>query len=291
VVVPFPAGGGIDLIGRIVSQQLAEQFGQQMVVDNRGGASGNIGGELVAKATPDGHTILFALDNLLTINPHVFKMGYDPVGELAPIGLVGVSQLAILVVPASPARTLAEFVQLAREKPGHLNLANVGVATPTHLAAEQLVRMAGIRVTHVPYKGAPAALNDLLGGHVSALFVTVPGAMAMIRANRVRALAVTGSKRSAVLPELPTVAEAGLPGYDAEFWVAFLAPARTPAATMATLATEIRKALEVGAVRARMLNQGVDAVASSPAALSHLIARDSAKWGKLIREARIQVSE
>jgi tripartite-type tricarboxylate transporter receptor subunit TctC len=291
VVIPFAAGGGIDVIGRLVSLQLAEQLGQQIVIDNRSGASGNIGGELVAKANPDGHTVLFALDNVLTINPHVFKLGYDPLRDLAPVSLVGVSQLAILVLPTGPARSLADFVQLVKEKPGQLTLGNVGTATPTHLAAEQLARMAGLTVTHVPYKGAPAAINDLLGGHINALIVTVPGAMAMIRANRVRALAVTGAKRSAILPELPTVAETGLSGYEAEFWVAFLAPAKTPPAIVSRLEAEIRNALAVGTVRASLLKQGVDAAASSPAALAELIARDSRRWGQLITDARIKISD
>lgn len=292
MLVPFPAGGGIDVVGRIVADQIAEQTGQQVVVDNRAGASGNIAGEVVAKANPDGYTLLFALDTLITANPYLFaKIGYDPIKQLAPISRVGVSQLVILVHPAIAAQSVSELIMLAKEKPGQLNIGSAGIGTAAHLAGELFVRTAGVRMVHVPYKGSPQAITDLVSGQIQVTTPTVPAAMGMIRSNRVRALAVTGSKRSPALPEIPTVAEAGLPGYEVEFWVALLAPAKTASSIVAQLAEQTRRALDIPAVRTNLLKQGMDAAASSPQVLADLIARDSKKWGKLIKDANIKISE
>ena len=292
MLVPFPAGGGIDVVGRILADQIAEQTGQQVVVDNRAGASGNIAGAVVADANPDGYTLLFALDTLITANPYLFaKIGYDPVKQLAPISRVGISQLVILVNPAIAAQSVSQLIMLAKEKPGQLNIGSAGIGTAAHLAGELFVRTAGLRMVHVPYKGSPQAITDLVSGQIQVTTPTVPAAMAMIRSNRVRALAVTGSKRSPALPEIPTVAEAGLPGYEVKFWVALLAPAKTASATVAHLAEQTGRALDIPAVRTHLLKQGMDAAASSPQVLADLIARDSKKWGKLIKDANIKISE
>ena len=292
MLVPFPAGGGIDVVGRILADQIAEQTGQQVVVDNRAGASGNIAGAVVADANPDGYTLLFALDTLITANPYLFaKIGYDPVKQLAPISRVGISQLVILVNPAIAAQSVSQLIMLAKEKPGQLNIGSAGIGTAAHLAGELFVRTAGLRMVHVPYKGSPQAITDLVSGQIQVTTPTVPAAMAMIRSNRVRALAVTGSKRSPALPEIPTVAEAGLPGYEVEFWVALLAPAKTASSTVAQLTEQTRRALDIPAVRTNLLKQGMDAAASSPQLLADLIARDSKKWGKLIKDANIKIGE
>ena len=292
MLVPFPAGGGIDVVGRILADQIAEQTGQQVVVDNRAGASGNIAGTVVADANPDGYTLLFALDTLITANPYLFaKIGYDPVKQLAPISRVGISQLVILVNPAIAAQSVSQLIMLAKEKPGQLNIGSAGIGTAAHLAGELFVRTAGLRMVHVPYKGSPQAITDLVSGQIQVTTPTVPAAMAMIRSNRVRALAVTGSKRSPALPEIPTVAEAGLPGYEVEFWVALLAPAKTASSIVAHLAEQTGRALDIPAVRTHLLKQGMDAAASSPQVLADLIARDSKKWGKLIKDANIKISE
>jgi Uncharacterized protein conserved in bacteria len=290
MVVPFPAGGGVDVVGRIVAQQVADQTGQQIVADNRAGASGSIAAEIVAHANPDGYTILFALDSVITANPHLLRgLSYDPLKDLAPISRVGVSQLVIVVNPKLPAQSLKDLIALAKEKPGQLNIGSAGFGSTAHLAGELFVRTAGIRVIHVPYKGSPQAITDVVSGQIQLTTPTLPAAMGMITSGRVRALAVTGVKRSAAVPQIPTASEAGLPGYEVEFWVGFLAPAKTPRVMVEKLASEIKLALKDSAVQAAMLKQGMEPAASTPHTLSELISKDSQKWAKLIREANIHV--
>lgn len=288
LVIPFPAGGGVDVVGRIVGQRLGDQLGQQLLVDNRVGASGNIAAEIVATANPDGHTLFFALDSVLTANPHLYrKLAFDPVASFAPVSRVGTSQFAVVVSPSLPVKDLQEFIGLARAKPGQLNFGSAGTGSTAHLAAELLVHAAGIRMIHVPYKGSPQAMTDLAAGQVQMATPTVPAAMGLIRGGKVRALAVSGPKRTPAAPDIPTAAEAGLPAYQIEFWVAILAPARTPGDIVTRLLGETRRALEDTEVRASLLRQGMEAAPSTPEELLRIIREDTGKWGKVIRSAGI----
>ncbi len=291
MVIPFPAGGGVDVIGRIVGQQISERTGQQVVVDNRAGASGNIGGHIVANAPADGYTVLFALDSVITANPHLLPQSYDPLKDLAPVSRVGVSQLVIVVNPASPAKSLKDFIALARARPGKLNIGSAGVGSTAHLGGELFVRKAGIQLTHIPYKGSPQALTDVVGGQIEVTTPTVPAAIALIESGRVRALAVTGSKRITAMPGVPTVAEAGLPGYEVEFWVGLFAPAKTPTHIIRRLASEIAIALDAPSVRAGMARQGMEPAATTPEELYAIVSRDSKTWSALIKEANIRVDK
>jgi tripartite-type tricarboxylate transporter receptor subunit TctC len=291
MVVPFPAGGGVDVIGRIVGQQMSDRMGHQVVADNRAGASGSIAAEIVANAPPDGYTVLFALDSVITANPHLLPLTYDPLKDLAPVSRVGVSQLVIVVNPNLPAKSLKEFIALAKTRPGKLNIGSAGIGSSAHLGGELFVRKAGIELIHVPYKGSPQALTDVVSGQIEVTTPTLPAAMGMIKSGRVRALAVTGNKRSAAMPDLPTAAEAGLPGYDVEFWVGFLAPAKTPAEIIEKLALEIKTALEAPSVRAGLANQGMEPAATTPQMLFDIMSRDSRKWATLIKEANIRIGK
>ena len=288
LLISFPAGGGVDVVGRIVAQRLGDQLGQQVLVDNRAGAGGNVAAEIVATANPDGHTLFFALDSVLTVNPHLYrKLPFDPVASFAPVSRVGTSQFAVVVNPSLPVKDLQEFIALARAKPGQMNFGTAGTGSSAHLASELLVQAAGLRMTHVPYKGSPQAMTDLVAGQVQLVTPSVPAAMGLIRAGKVRALAVSGPKRTAAAPEIPTAAEAGLPAYTAEFWVAILAPARTPADIVAKLLGETRRALDDTDVRANLLKQGMEAAPAPPDELARIIREETAKWGKIIRAAGV----
>jgi tripartite-type tricarboxylate transporter receptor subunit TctC len=291
MVVPFPAGGGVDIIARIGAQQMERRLGQQIVADDRAGASGSIAGGIVANAPPDGYTLLFALDSVVTANPHLFPLRYDPLKDLVPISRVGISQLVIVVNPHLPARSLKQFIALAKARPGELNIGSAGFGSTAHLGGELFVRTAGIKLVHVPYKGSPQALSDVVGGQIEVTTPTLPAAMGMITAGRVRALAVTGRKRSIAMPNIATASEAGLTGFDVEFWEAFLAPAKTPRPIIEKLASEIHMALQDDGVRSSMIKQGMEPASSTPEELLGVMSQDSKKWGQLIKEAKIHVGK
>jgi tripartite-type tricarboxylate transporter receptor subunit TctC len=288
-IVPYPPGGGTDVIARILQQPLSEGLGQQVVIENRGGAGGALGTEAVAKAAPDGYTLLFTLSSH-TINPLLYKLDYDVEHDFAPVSLiVSVPQL-IAAYPGAPIHSMTDVVKLAKAQPGRLPFASVGNGTPSHIAGELLKLRASIDLVHVPYKGGGPALADTLGGQVPLLIVSMPAAMSHVRAGKLRALAVTTAKRSPGAPEIPTVAEVlKIPDYEVDSWYAMFAPAKTPAPVIARMNKEIVHAIKLAAVRQKLVEQGGDPVGSTPEALDRVVKAELRKWAEVIRDAHIKV--
>jgi tripartite-type tricarboxylate transporter receptor subunit TctC len=288
VMVAFPAGGLADIIGRLVASKLEARLKQSFVVENRGGAGGTIATRQVAKSEPDGYTLLIATSSL-AINPSLYpNVGYDPRKDFAAIGLIATSSNIVLVHPAVRARTIAELIALAKEQPGKLDFASTGNGSSVQLSAELFAAMAGIKLNHVPYKGSAPALNDLVGGHVAMMFSTMASAVGLARSDKVRALAVTGAKRSQLFPDLPTVAEAGRPGYAAELHYGIVAPAGTPRPIVEKLNAALKTALADDEVRRRLATDGAEALPSSPADYAADIASEEAKWSEIIRKASVK---
>lgn len=289
LVIPFPPGSSPDLIGRLVAEPLAAALGQPVVIDNKPGAGGNLGTGLVAKAEPDGHTLLFTIQGPLVTAPLLSKaLPYDPVKELAPVTLVATSPNLLVVDPKLGAETLADFVRIAKEKPGALNYGSIGNGSAAHLAMEVLKSRAGIDLVHVPYQGFPQVVNAILAGQVQAGFM-VPGiAMGQVRAGKLRGLGVTTLGRSAALPEFPTLAEQGFAGFEAISWQAVLAPAKTPAAIVDRLSRELVRIVKSDEVRTKILAQYFSAAGTAPAALSTLMASERERWAKVIRAAGVK---
>ena len=289
-VVPFPAGGATDVAARILAERLTETLGQPVVVENRTGSSGNIGMENVVRSAPDGHSLLMGTSGALTVNPLLFpNLGFDPAKDLAPVSLAFTTDNALIVNPNMPAKTVAEFLALARSRPGAFSYGSAGSGSSTHMAAELFRLAAGIEVLHVPYRGSAPALNDTVAGNVQFMVDQLPSCIGQIRAGQVRALAVTGPRRSPLLPDVPTMAEAGLPGAETTSWGAVLVPAGTPEAAVERLNAAVREAVGVPAVKERMAQAGADAAASSPADLAVLMRREAERWGKVVKEAGISV--
>ena len=285
-VVAFPPGGGTDIIARSIAHKLAERFAQQVVVDNRPGAGGNIGTDIVAKSAPDGYTILMGSAGPLAINASLFaKMPFDPIKDLAPVTLAASTPNVLVVHPSLPARTVKELIALARARPGEINFASSGHGTPAHLAGELFNSMAGVKLVHIPYKGAAPALADLLGGQVQIMFSTMPPALPHVKDGKLRALAVTSLKRSPATPELPTMDETALPGFEAITWHGVVVPAGTPAAIIARLNREIVAILHLPDVVERLSNQGAEALGSTPEEFASYIRSESIKWAKVVRES------
>jgi tripartite-type tricarboxylate transporter receptor subunit TctC len=291
MVVGFAPGGGTDTVARIVAKKLGESVGQSVVVENRAGAGGNVATDHVAKAAPDGYTILLGSVGSLTVAPHlVANLPYDPVRDLAPITMAVVFANVLVVHPSVPANTLAEFVKLAKAKPGGITYGSSGIGGAGHLAGALLNMTAGIDLVHVPYKGGGPAMQDLLGGQIQSIFATPVSSGSQIRAGKVRALATTGATRSAYLPDVPTVAESGYPGYEATNWYAYMAPAGTPKEIVDRLNRELRQALTAPDVREQFDKQGVEAMPGTPGELAKYIERELATWGRVVKEAKIQVN-
>lgn len=289
IVVPFPPGGGTDIVARILTQKLSESFGANFVIDNRAGAGGSIGTEMVAKAPPDGYT-LGIVSGSHAINPGLYsKLPFDAVRDFAPVTML-VSGPGLLVVhPSLPVKTVKELIALAKGKPGQLNYASAGNGTPPHLAGELFKSMAGVDLVHVPYKGNTPAFVDLISGQVSLSFPTIPSALPHVQAGRLRALAVTSRKRSAVMPQLPTIAESGLPGYDTSSWFGMLAPAGTPREIVRKLQQESAKVLQLRDVREKLLSQGLEPVGSTPEEFAATIESEIAKWAKVVKASGARV--
>ena len=288
LVVPYPAGGGNDVLGRLVAERMSKLLGGTIVVENRGGAGGTIGTRQVAKAAPDGYTMLIATSSL-AINPSLYpNVGYDPRKDFAPIGLLASGANVVLVHPSVPATSIPELIALAKKDPGKLNFASTGSGSSVHLAAELFAAMAGIKINHVPYRGSGPALNDLLGGHVTMMFATLPSAIGIVRGGKVRALAVTGAKRSDVFPELPTIAEAGLRGYAAELHYGLVAPAGTPRPIIERLNAALRGALEDATLRERLAREGAVPLPSTPEEYAADIEAEEKLWGKIVRDAGVK---
>ncbi len=287
-IVPSSSGGGTDIITRAIAQKLAERLGQPFVVENRAGATGIIGYEMVAKAEPDGHTLLTA-PSPITINPVLYKkLPYDVARDFAPVTLLANVPNILLVHPSVPAHTLKELIGLAKAQPGHLHYASAGLGSSPHMSMELLKSMAGIDLAHVPYKGTGPGVIDLLAGRVSVMLTNVLSAAPHIKSGKLRAIGVSGSKRSPVMADIPTIAEAGVPGYDVMQWYGVLAPAGTPRDIVRRLQAEIARILELPDVKERLSADGAEAVGSTPEAFAMLINSELAKWAVVARTAGIQ---
>ena len=289
IVVPYPPGGIGDTVTRALAQGMALQMGQPFVIENKPGASQMIGAELVAKAPADGYTLFLGSVTSLAINVNSQKkMSYDPARDFAPVSMAFFSPLYLVVNPAVPAATVRELIALARAQPGKLSFASIGQGGSIHLAGELFRSMAGLDMTHVPYKGSAPALTDVIGGQVSLMFDAGVSALPQVRAGKLRALAVTSAKRSSSAPELPTMAEAGdLPGYEATIWFGWVAPAGTPRQIVARLSTEFARVSRQAALRERFAPQGVELVATTPEEFAEIIKTEIPKWGKVLRDANV----
>ncbi len=290
LIVPFAAGGGNDNVARLVGKRLADSLGQPVVIDNRPGAGGVLGAELAAKAAPDGYTLFLGGVGSHAINPNLHeRLPYDAIGDFAPIVLLASAPLILVVHPSVPAGSIREFIALARSKPGEFNYASNGNGSSSHLAAVMFDAMAGVSMVHVPYKGLSPALTDLLSGRVQLMFSSVVAILPHAKAGKLRGLAVTAGKRLSSMPELPTVAEAGLTGYEASSWYGVLAPAGTPGEIIAKLNSEMVKALEQPEVRNSLLAEGAEPVGGTPEQFAAHIRSEIERLGKLIREAKIRI--
>jgi tripartite-type tricarboxylate transporter receptor subunit TctC len=286
LVVPYAAGGGNDVIARIVAERMSASLGQSIVIENRGGAGGTIATRQVAKAAPDGYTLLIATSSL-AINPSLYpNVGYDPRKDFAPVGLIASSSNVVLVNPSVPAKSIPELIALAAQQDGKLTFASTGTGSSVHLAAELFAGMAGVKLNHVPYKGSGPALNDVVGGHVAMMFSTMASAAGLVKdGSKVRALAVTGATRSQLFPELPTVAEAGVPGYEAVLHYGIVAPAGTPRPVVEKLNAALNAALANDEVKRRLAVEGAEALPMSPDDYASDIAREETKWSEIIRRS------
>jgi tripartite-type tricarboxylate transporter receptor subunit TctC len=288
LIVPSPPGGGNDTLARIAAARLTESWGRQVVVDNRPGAGGAIAFEMAARAEPDGYTLLLGSTNL-TVLPDITKVGYDPIKDFAPVSLMATSMNILLVHPSVPAKTVKELIALARAKPGQLNYASASAATSSHLAGELFKMMAGVDITHIPYKGAAPALVDLIAGQVQMLFSNPAASYAHVQSGKLRALAVSGDKRSSKLPEVPTLAEAAIPGFEASTWWGILAPAATPRPIVQRLNAELAAGLEQRAAQERIAALGADLVGGPPQRLADHLKAEIPKWRKVVRAANIKL--
>ena len=288
IVVPSPPGGGNDIMARIGAQRLSEAWSRPVIVDNRPGAGGAIAFEMVARAEPDGYTLLLGSTNL-TVLPDMTKVDYDPIKSYAPVSLMATSMNILLVHPSVPAESVKELIALAKAKPGQLIYASSSIATSSHLAAELFCIQAGVKMLHVPYKGAGPALTELMGGQVQGLFANPAASIAHVRSGKLRALAVTGERRSVIMPEVPTVAEAALPGFEASTWWGILAPARTPAAIVTQVNAELARALTQPEALNRMAALGADVVGGPPQRLADHLRAEIPKWRRVVRAADIRL--
>jgi tripartite-type tricarboxylate transporter receptor subunit TctC len=289
MMVPFPAGGGSDTMGRAIGQKLAERMGQGVVIENRPGAGGSIGADVVAKAAPDGYTILLGSTSELVQYPNVNpKIPYDPLRDFAPITLVGTVPLVLVVHPSLPVKSVKDLVALAKARPGEINFGSAGNGSTTHLAVELFILMTGARMTHVPYKGSPQAVTDLVAGNVQLGIPTMPAALAFIKAGRVKALGVSSGKRTPVLPDVPTMREAGITEYETDLWTGILAPAGTPAAVLSRLHAEIVRAVGLAEVKEVLGRQGAVPASSTPQEFSAYMRAELVKWARVVKEAKVR---
>jgi tripartite-type tricarboxylate transporter receptor subunit TctC len=286
VVVPFAAGGGNDILARLLGQHMGRALGQQFVIENRGGAAGTIGARAVAKAAPDGYTLMVGHSGLFAMAPGLYgsAAGFDPRKDFAPISGIASYQQVLVVNPSMPVRTLADLLMLAKKEPGKITYATAGIGSGSHVSTELFTAMANVKLTHVPYRGSGPAVSDLVGGHVAMGITTIPPAISQIRSGLLRAIAVTGDTRLAILPDLPTIAEAGLPDYVAVIHYSMVAPAGTPHAIVERLNTELRAALNQADVRARIADEGGDVLVGTPESLAADIDQEETKWGALVRK-------
>jgi len=289
VVVGFAAGGSVDLVARITTPRLAEHLAQPVIIETRAGAGGNIAGELVARAPADGYTLLLSSGGALGGNLAIYsRMPYDPLKDLAPIGMIVFQSNVLIVNPSVPAKTVKEFIALARSRPGVLNYGSGGNGSSQHLSGELFSSLAGVKMVHVPYKGGAPAMTDLLGGQVDLMFQTIPEAIQMVRSGRVRALGLTGTRASAALPGVPTIAESGLPGFEFDGWMGLAGPAGLPASTVGRLNSELAKLLAEKDTRARLTEAGLDIAGGSPEQMAAMMKDQAARMIRLAKDVGIK---
>ncbi len=289
IVVPFPPGGATDILARMLGAKVSDALKQPVLVDNKAGATGAIGLNHVAKSAPDGYTLILATASSLGTNPAVNKVPFDPVKDFSPIGLLAAEPMGLAVHPSVPANSVQELIALAKSKPGALNMASFGNGSVSHLAGELFGSMAGVRFTHVPYKGAAPATADLIAGQVTFMFNSISVFVGPAKAGRLRMLATAGAERTPGLPDLPTVAESGVPGFDASTWHAMLGPAGLPPEVVSTLSREFGRALQLPDVRERLASMSLDPQTATPGPLAATLARDVSKWKKIVAETGIKV--
>ena len=287
-VVGFEPGGGTDTVARIVAKTLGDNLGQQVLVENRAGAGGNIAVDYVAKSAPDGYTIVLANVGAIAVNPHMIKVPYDPLRDLTPIIMASVFGNVLVVQPALQVRSVADYVKLARTKPGTITYASSGVGGAGHLAGEFLKIVAKVDIVHVPYKGGGPAMQGFLGGQVDSFFATPTSSIGQINAGKARAIATTGTKRAALLPDVPTVAESGYPGYEALNWYAYFGPKGLPKDVVERLNRELAKALNTSETAALLQKQGVEPQPGTPEELARYVEREYQTWGRVVKEAGIK---
>ncbi len=284
MVVPFPVGGATDILARVVAQKASEYLGQVVVVDNRPGAGGTLGSRLVVTSTPDGYTILMGTTSTHAIGPHLYtKPPYDPIADFSPITQVASSPNVLMVAAQVPAKSLKELVALAKSQPGKLNFGSSGTGTQFHLSGELLKQLAGIDIVHVPYKGTALVYPEMYSGAIQILFDVPPVALPFLKQGRVRALGVSGQRRIAVLPDVPTIVEAGIAGYDADLWFGMFAPARVPPQRLARLQHDVLQTVHTVEVRERFTQMGADVIGSTPAVFATFLKADNDKWSRVVR--------
>jgi tripartite-type tricarboxylate transporter receptor subunit TctC len=290
LVVPFPPGGTTDILAREVGERLSVSLGQPVVVDNRAGAAGNIGADLVAKSAPDGYTLLMGTVGTHAINASLYtKMPYDHVKDFAPVILVAGVPNVLEVTPSLPVNSVADLIKLAKDKPGQINFASSGSGTSIHLSGELFKTMAGVDMTHIPYKGSAPALTDLIGGQVQVMFDNLTSSLPQIKAGKLRAIAVTSAQRAQALPNVPTIAESGLPGFEASSWFGILAPAGTPPAVIARINADVDQWLKTADAKEKLLAQGAVAAGGTPEQFAAHIRAETEKWAKVVKVSGAKV--
>lgn len=289
LVIPFAPGGSTSIVGRGIAEKMSEFLGEKIVIDNRPGAGGTVGTRAVAKSAPDGYTLLLGYTGTLAIGPSLYKnVGYDPRKDFAPVGMIGNAPNSLVVNPDFPAKTLAELIAYAKANPGKLNFGSAGAGTASHITGEYFARAAGITLVHIPYKGTGPALTDLLGGHIPMAFAPIPASHSNVAAGKLRALAVTSPGRSGLLPDVPTIAESGIPGFDASLYYGLAAPAGTPRPVVDKLNKVLREALASEEVKRQLGNDGTDITPGSPEDYAALIDRDEKKWAQLVKASGVE---
>jgi tripartite-type tricarboxylate transporter receptor subunit TctC len=283
LIIAYAAGGGTDTVGRVFAQKLTEGLGRQVIVDNRPGANGNIATEIAVNSPPDGYTMIMGNIGPIGVNPHLYKLAFDPMRDLAPVTLIATAPLLVVVHPSLPVNSLKDLVALAKRQPGKLSYSSAGVGSSNHLAGALFNIEAGVDVVHIPYKGAAPALVDLIAGQVQLSFQTLPSVSPNVRAKRLKPLVITSRKRAASFPDIPTSAESGLPGFEVSAWYSFLVPTGTPRAVIERLNAETLKALKQKDVIERLQVEGADVAGTTPEEFAEFMRAETAKWGRVVK--------
>lgn len=288
IIVPFVAGGTTDVVARVVGQKLGEMWNQSVVIENRAGAGGNVGADVVAKAQPDGYNILMASGSIFTVNPHMYKkLPFDTEKDFIPVTNVAMGPMLVVVNPKVPAKNIKELIALAKAKPGQLNFGSAGVGSQVHMGGESLAAAAGLDIIHVPYKGEALGYNDLVAGQIQLMVGNIAAAATFVPSGKLRALAVTGKERSKLLPDVPTVAESGLPGFDNTGWFGFVVPAGTPHDIVEKIHRDTAKVLDSTEMRGRLFVQGMTPVGNTPEQFAKAIKEESVKWAKVVKDRKL----